>query len=41
MFVLMIRVLNVLRLPVGFRKDPYLVLHCLFYILMICVMYQC
>ena len=39
--VLMTQVLNVWRLPVGFRKDPYWVLHCLFYILMICVMYQC
>ena len=28
-------------LLVGFRKDPFWVLHYLFYILMICVMYQC
>ena len=25
----------------GFRKDQFWVLHCLCYILMICVMYQC
>ena len=39
--VSMTLVLNVRMSLVGFRKDPFWVLHCLFYILMICVMYQC
>ena len=39
--VSMTLVLNVRMSLVGFRKDPFWVLYCLFYILMICVMYQC